>query len=472
MVWTHGRGVICPMSSPPSAPALSSVSPTVSSTVSSTVSPSGDPSGPRRVLRPFLFPGKAAAALVLALAFLGCAGPGGDDLGGEDGEGRERRTDPVAVADPRPDAGASSAAPLPVIDPDLADRIAIDGSSTVFPITEAVAAEFEAAAPGVSVRLGVSGTGGGFRKFCRGRIDIADASRPMKAAEAELCRENGIDFVELPVAYDGLTVVVHKDNDFAHCLGVGELYRIWRPESEGEVVHWSQVRSGWPDLPLRLYGAGEDSGTYDYFTAAVVGEEGSSRQDFVASEDDYLIAQDVAADPSALGFFGLAYAREYGDRLRTLAIAPNVEPVPASGPAADECVLPTDDAVRGGAYVPLSRPIFVYVALAALERPAVRAFLDVYLASAPRVVPEVGYVALPARAYELARERLERRILGSLFDDGSEVGVSVERLLELESRSSLSPAEPPAEPPAESSPESSPESYPESYPEPSGPVPP
>lgn len=364
---------------------------------------------------------RACAAVAVIVVLAACGTP--------DKESGRLPTGSLRPESPPAPSAEDSGSPVRSEWLDLADRIVIDGSSTVFPITEAVVAEFEAAAPGVSVRLGVSGTGGGFRKFCRGRTDISDASRPIKDSEAELCGENGVRFVELPVAYDGLTVVVHKDNDFATCLTVDELRRVWRPEAEGAVNRWSQVRDGWPDEPLQLYGAGEDSGTFDYFTEAIVGEEGVSRKDFTASEDDYLIAQDVASDPSSLGFFGLAYAREYGDRLRVVAVSASAA---ATGQA---CVFPTDDAVRDGGYVPLSRPIFLYVSLRALERPAVEALLATYLASAARLVPEVGYVALPERAYELARNRLAARTTGSMFDGGSQVGVSVEHLLELEGSS-------------------------------------
>lgn len=312
------------------------------------------------------------------------------------------------------------------IDSRLDGRIVIDGSSTVFPITEAMADRFRDDAPEVEILLGVSGTGGGFRKFCRGETDLSDASRPIEADERAACRRRGIRFVELPVAFDGISVVVHRSNRFVRCLEVEELRRLWsRPTDGGEhdgdaVERWNDLRPNWPAEEIHLFGAGHDSGTFDYFTRAVVGRQGACREDYVASEDDYLIAQDVASDPAALGFFGLAYLRAYRDRLRPVAID-----------AGAGCVEPTPATIADGTYQPLSRPLFVYAALDALGRPEVRAFLRLYLHLAGDVVPEVGYVVLPDRAYELARQRLEARRTGSVFD-GAEVGVSIESLLERE----------------------------------------
>lgn len=302
--------------------------------------------------------------------------------------------------------------------------LVIDGSSTVFPITEAVADEFAKLHPGVAVQLGVSGTGGGFRKFCAGETQIQNASRPIKAKEAKACKAAGIDFIELPVAFDGLTFVVHPSNSWAGCLSVDDLRRLWEPAAEGRISSWSHLRRDWPDRRFQLYGAGRDSGTFDYMTSALTGEEGSARRDFIGSEDDYLLAQNVAADPNGLGFFGFAYYREYQDRLRPVAID-----------AGAGCVAPNEENIVSGAYRPLSRPIFIYVALSALEREEARLFTGLYLDAAPRLVPAVKYVPLPARVYALAKERLERRVLGSLFDDGSQVGVSIEALLEMESTS-------------------------------------
>ena len=306
----------------------------------------------------------------------------------------------------------------------LRGSLVIDGSSTVFPITEAVVDEFEAQHPGVAVQLGVSGTGGGFRKFCAGETQIQNASRPIKAKEAKACQAAGIDFVELPVAFDGLTFVVHPSNTWAGCLSTGDLRRLWEPAAEGRISSWRHLRPDWPDRRFQLYGAGRDSGTFDYMTSAITGEEGSARRDFIGSEDDYLLAQNVAADPNGLGFFGFAYYREYQAQLQSVAID-----------AGAGCVPPNEKNIVDGTYRPLSRPIFIYVSLAALEREEVLAFSQLYLEVAPRLVSAVKYVPLPARAYTLARERLERRVVGSLFDDGSQVGVSIESLLEMESSS-------------------------------------
>lgn len=301
--------------------------------------------------------------------------------------------------------------------------VRIDGSSTVFPISEAVAGLYERENPSIPVLLGVSGTGGGFEKFCQGEIDIADASRPIKTEEKERCRKHGIELVEVPVAFDGISVVTHRDNHWSSCLTVDELARLWSPDAEGRGNRWSELRPDWPDRPVHLFGPGTDSGTYDYFTHAVLGKEGRSRLDFSASEDDYLLAQDIADAPGSLGFFGFAYYREYQDRLRLVAVDQGTG-----------CIEPSEESIAQGRYRPLSRPLFLYVQAEALQRPEVRRFIDLYLSEAPRLVPQVGYVPLPARAYQLARERVAAPRLGSIFDGGSQVGVSIESLLEAESR--------------------------------------
>lgn len=355
----------------------------------------------------------AAACLAFGLASLSCHS--GDD--------------PPRPAAPKRSAAAIERATPPSAPPGPAGRnsatVAIDGSSTVFPITEAVANAFEQRHPGISIQLGVSGTGGGFRKFCAGETAIQNASRPIKSSEAEICAAAGIAFVELPVAYDGLTFVVHGANTWATCLSLDELRRLWEPAAEGRIESWSDLRPGWPARRLHLYGAGRDSGTFDYMTSALLGREGEARRDYIGSEDDYLLAQKVAADPDGLGFFGFAYFREYQSRLRAVAID-----------AGAGCVAPDESSIVAGVYRPLSRPIFIYVSLPALEREEVRTFASFYLEAAPRLVPAARCVALPARAYTLAQERLAKRIPGSLFaGGGSQVGVSVESLLEMETSS-------------------------------------
>ena len=268
----------------------------------------------------------------------------------------------------------------------LTGMVRIDGSSTVFPVTEAVAEEFQIANQGVRVTVGISGTGGGFKKFCAGETDISDASRPIKASELEACHAAGIDPIQVTVGYDGLAVLVNPDNTFASCMTVDERKRIWEPGSQ--ISNWNQVRSEWPDGELVLYGPGTDSGTFDYVTEAIVGEEDASRPDFTASEDDNVLVQGIAGDRYALGYFGYAYYAENQDKLRLVAIDNG------SG-----CVEPTPETVQSGEYAPLSRPLFIYLSKNAMERPEVKAFVEFYLTNAQQLVPDVGYVPLGAETY-------------------------------------------------------------------------
>jgi phosphate transport system substrate-binding protein len=308
----------------------------------------------------------------------------------------------------------------------VATVIAIDGSSTVFPITEAVSEEFRAKSA-ARVTIGVSGTGGGFKKFCGGETAISGASRPIKPSEVSQCKQNAIDYIELPVAYDGISVVVNPANGWAAQMTVRELKALFRPEAQNSVTRWSQVRSGWPDDEIHLFGAGVDSGTYDYFTAAIVGTEHASRGDFTSSEDDNVLVQGVAMDKLALGFFGYAYYVANQNKLRLVAIDDENDDN-GKGPIA-----PSAATVIDGSYSPLARPIFVYVSRAALDRPEVDAFMTFYLEHAAKLVDEVGYIPLPERAYALAQRRLSNRVLGSIFGaSGSKVGVSVEALLAAE----------------------------------------
>jgi len=268
----------------------------------------------------------------------------------------------------------------------LAGQVQIDGSSTVFPISEAVAEEFQAEHPGTRVTVGFSGTGGGFKRFCAGEIEVSDASRPITESEVELCSGNGIEPVELPVAWDGLSVVVNPSNDFLQCLTMEELGRVWEPNSS--VGSWRDLRPGFPDRPISLYGPGTDSGTFDYFTEAVMGESGASRADYQASEDDNILVQGVTGDAASLGYFGYAYWHENQERLKLVGLD-----------GGNGCVLPGDETIEDGTY-PLARPIFIYVSRAALERPEVREFVRFYMENAEELVPTTGYHALSADRYE------------------------------------------------------------------------
>jgi phosphate transport system substrate-binding protein len=351
--------------------------------------------------------GSAVAFGIAALA--GCQSSGGSGMA----KPAEQKSEGALTAAP---AGGGAEAAI----------IAIDGSSTVFPITEAVAEEFRAQSS-ARVTIGVSGTGGGFKKFCNGETAISGASRPIKPSEVAQCKEKAIEYIELPVAYDGISVVVNPANDWASSLTVAELRALFRPEAQNEVKRWSQVRTGFPDEEIRLFGAGVDSGTYDYFTTAVVGTEHSSRGDITSSEDDNVLVQGVAMDRLALGFFGYAYYAENQAKLKLVAIDDEKDDN-GRGP-----IKPSPEAVIDGTYSPLSRPIFVYVSKAAAARPEVDAFMHFYLANASKLVSEVGYIALPERAYTLATQRLDKRVVGSVFGGlGSRVGVSVEALLAAE----------------------------------------
>lgn len=304
----------------------------------------------------------------------------------------------------------------------LQGRVTIDGSSTVYPLTEAVAEEFMLEHPRVRVTVGVSGTGGGFSKFVRDEIDVSDASRPIRPVEANTAAQNGVEYIELPVAYDGLAVVVHPENDWVECLTVQALEQIWQPGSA--IDNWNQIRSDFPDRSLALYGPGTDSGTYDYFTAAIMGEEGASRSSFTASEDDNVLVQGISGDRDALGFFGLAYYENNEGRLKLLGID---DGNPDNG---EGCIEPTAETVNDGTYQPLSRPEFIYVHAGRADDPAVEAFVEFYLEHADELAQEVQYVPLPQEAYQLALQRFQHRVTGSMFDgEGSAVDVRILDLL-------------------------------------------
>jgi len=303
--------------------------------------------------------------------------------------------------------------------------IAVDGSSTLYPISEALAEEFRDFGL-AHVTVGVSGTGGGFRKFCRGDVALIGASRPIRPSEASDCLAHDRDYIELPIAYDGIAVVVHRSNTWVDALTVDELRRIWSPRTgtDERVERWSDLRPGWPARTIRLYGPGLDSGTYDYFTKAIVGSEGASRADYTSSEDDNMLVRGVAHDPDALAFFGLAYYAENRDKLRLIAIDDN-DDSNGVGPVA-----PSLETIRSGSYQPLTRPIFIYADKVQSRRPEVRAFVNYYLERGPRIASEIGYVPLPFDAYVSVRHDFWSGLGGSRFGgQGSTIGVSVEQLL-------------------------------------------
>jgi phosphate transport system substrate-binding protein len=305
--------------------------------------------------------------------------------------------------------------------------VEIDGSSTVYPVTEAVAEEFQKATDGrANVTVGLSGTGGGFKKFCRGEIDISDASRPITEAEMKAAKDNGIEYIELPICFDALTVVVHPDNDWAGSITVEELRKMWQPAAEETITRWNQIRPEWPDEELRLYGPGTDSGTFDYFTQAIVGKERASRADFTANEDDNVLVQGVAGNKYALGYFGYAYFAPNKDRLQALAIQHGAKPP----------VKPSLSTVLDGTYAPLSRPIFIYVNKKSLdEKPAVAAFVEFYLNNVKALAAEVSYVPLSDAAYKMVKQRFEKRSAGTAFGGKSEVGLRIEEILKREPKS-------------------------------------
>lgn len=321
------------------------------------------------------------------------------------------------------EANSASPAANTAASSNLSGNVTVDGSSTVFPIAEAMAEEFQKANSNVRVTVGSSGTGGGFKKFCAGETDISNASRPIKPSEVELCQKGNIEYIELPVSFDGLSVVVNPQNNFAQCLTVDELKKMWEPAAQGKITNWSQIRSGFPNQRLGLYGAGTDSGTYDYFTQAIVGEEGKSRGDYTASEDDNTLVQGVASDQNGLGFFGYAYYENNKDKVKLVAID--------NGKG---CVQPSPQTISDGTYQPLSRPEFIYVKKSAAQRPEVKAFVDFFIAPENKeLISEVGYVPLPDDLLAEVQQRFEAGKVGSIFKgEGSQVDVSLADLLKQE----------------------------------------
>lgn len=312
---------------------------------------------------------------------------------------------------------------------DLSGEIRVDGSSTVYPLSEAVSEEFRTEQSNVRVTVGESGTGGGFKKFSRAEIDINDASRPITAGEIESCKESGVDFIELPVAYDGLAVVVNKENSFVDYLTVSELKKIWEPAAQGKVKTWNQIRSSFPNQPINLYGAGTASGTYDYFTEAVVGKAKSSRGDYNASEDDNVLVKGVSSDRNALGYFGLAYYENNADKLKLVPIDDENDSNGKGG------IVPTQETVSNGTYAPLSRPEFIYVNAKAADRPEVKSFIAFYLKNAPVLAKEIGSVPLSSEVYKLVQERFDKKVTGSAFANGkSTIGVNMADILKAGSK--------------------------------------
>jgi phosphate transport system substrate-binding protein len=303
------------------------------------------------------------------------------------------------------------------------ETIKIDGSSTVFPVTEAVAEEFQKANRGKKVTVGISGTGGGFKKFCRGETDIQNASRPITANEMKDCKEAGVQFIELPVAFDALTVVVNKDNPLKE-IAIEDLKKMWEPAAQGKIMRWSDVNPAFPNEPLALFGPGSDSGTFEYFTEAATGKAKASRGDFTASEDDNVIVQGVTRNKNSLGYFGYAYYEENKDKLKGL-------PISWKG---GKAVAPSAASVLDGTYQPLSRPIFIYVNAKSLAKPDVKAFAEYYMKNASKLVSEVKYVPLPAKAYEYNLQAVQKGRLGTKMGGVNKVGLTIEELMTLEAK--------------------------------------
>jgi phosphate transport system substrate-binding protein len=308
----------------------------------------------------------------------------------------------------------------------LAQIVKIDGSSTVYPVTEAVAEDFQKSKKGaIKVTVGISGTGGGFKKFCRGETDISNASRPILKKEMEECRTAGIEYIEMPVAFDALTVVVNPQNDFLKQITVAELKKMWEPGAQGKVKSWKDVNAAWPDIPLKLFGPGSDSGTFDYFTEAVNGKSKASRGDYTASEDDNVLVQGVARDKGAIGYFGFAYYVENQAKLRAVPI------VEKDGKPA---VAPSMEAVLKGTYQPLARPIFIYVNVKSLAKPEVKEFVQFYNTQGAKLAREVKYVPLPDNAYKTNMDHVAKMKKGTVFAGEAEVGVTIDELLRREAK--------------------------------------
>lgn len=304
--------------------------------------------------------------------------------------------------------------------------IKIDGSSTVFPVTEAVAEEFQRESRGkVKVTVGISGTGGGFKKFARGETDVQDASRPILQSEIDACKAGGVEYLELPICYDALTIAVNPKNTWLKAITVAELKKMWAPEAQGSVKKWSDINPAWPAEEFKLFGAGSDSGTFDYFTEAVVGKAKSSRGDYTASEDDNTLVQGIEGEKNALGYIPYAYFAPHAKRMRA---------VPVDEGKGKGAVGPSADNIKNGSYSPLSRPLFIYVNAKSLEKPEVAQFVEFYIKNVPALSEEVKYLPLPASAYAVITERVKAKKFGTAFGGVPEVGLSIEQLLERETK--------------------------------------
>lgn len=305
--------------------------------------------------------------------------------------------------------------------------IKIDGSSTVFPVTEAVSEEFQTKKKGaVRLTVGISGTGGGFKKFCRGETDVQNASRPILAKEMEECRATKVKYFELPVGFDAIAVVVHPSNKLSS-ITVDELKKMWEPAAQGKIKKWKEVNAAWPDQELKLYGAGADSGTFDYFTEAVTGKAKASRGDFTSSEDDNTLVQGVANDKGALGFMPFSYYEANKAKLKLLGVVGGDK-----SPKKNAAVLPSKQTVIDGSYYPLSRPIFIYVSEASYKKPEVKEFVEFYLKNAPKLVADVNYIQLPNKAYDSGLDHLKKGKVGTAFGGHPDVGLTIEQILKKE----------------------------------------
>ena len=300
------------------------------------------------------------------------------------------------------------------------DIVKVDGSSTVYPITEAVAEEFQIATR-IKVTVGVSGTGGGFKKFCRGETAVSNASRPIKLNEIKKCKDAGIKFIELPIAYDAISVVINKKNDWAKEMTTAELKKMWEPVAQGKITKWSQIRDGWPDKPLRLYGPGADSGTFDYFTEAVIEESKAIRGDFTASEDDNVLVKGVSGDKGGIAYFGLAYYEENKNLLKAVAIKNKK----------GNFIIPELKTIMNGSYNPLSRPLFIYINAEKVNSdPKVKKFVEYYIKHAATLSEEVGYVPFSKEEYAAITNHYKTQQIGSAYKK-PKIGLSVKQILEL-----------------------------------------